>query len=95
VDALPTTSSQVVLFNKAGETYRKNIAWAPQMVTMVTADLEKPPMTECSRKVYDGVSMRVLRSYIPGTDQTVTRCDVLFGYLYVRPEWGVIVADAV
>jgi hypothetical protein len=60
---------------------------------MVTADLEKPPMTECARKVYDGVSLRTLRAYVPGTDQTVTRCDVLFGYLYVRPEWGVIVAD--
>lgn len=95
VDVSPADTATILLVIAAGSTYRKNIAFAPQAVTMVTADLEKPPMTECARKEYDGVSMRVLRSYVPGTDQTVTRCDVLFGYLYVRPQWGVIVADAV
>lgn len=95
VDVSPANSAVISLFTPASSVYRKNITFAPQAVTMVTADLEKPPMTECARKVYDGVSMRTLRSYVPGTDQTVTRCDVLFGYLYVRPEWGVIVADAI
>jgi hypothetical protein len=41
---------------------------------MVTADLEKPPNVECARKVYDGVSLRTLRAYVPGTDQTVNPC---------------------
>ncbi len=91
----PDNLATISLFGPASATYRKNIQFAPQAVTMVTADLEKPPMVECSRHVYDDVSMRILRSYVPGTDQTVTRCDVLFGYLYIRPEWAVIVADAV
>jgi hypothetical protein len=95
VDISPANSAVISLVTNAGSTFRKNIAFAPEAITMVTADLEKPPMTECSRKEYDGVSMRVLRSYVPGTDQTVTRADVLFGYLYIRPEWAVIVADAV
>lgn len=95
VDVSPADAAVISLFTPASSTYRKNIAFAPQAVTMVTADLEKPPMTECARKQYDGVSMRTLRTYVPGTDQTVTRCDVLFGYLYVRPEWGCIVADAI
>lgn len=95
VTASPANAAAILLFNKPNEAYRRNIAFAPQAITMVTADLEKPPMTECSRKEYDGVSMRILRSYVPGTDNTVTRCDVLFGYLYVRPEWAVCVADAV
>lgn len=95
VDVSPADAAVISLFTAANSVYRKNIAFAPQAVTMVTADLEKPPMTECARKVYDEVSMRILRTYVAGTDQTVTRCDVLFGYLYVRPEWGVIVADAV
>lgn len=94
VDVSPSNGAAISLFTNASAVYRKNIAFAPQAVTMVTADLEKPPMTECARKEYDGVSMRVLRSYVPGTDQTVTRCDVLFGYVYVRPEWGVILCDA-
>ena len=95
VSALPTTSSVVTLFNKPSEVYRKNIAFAPEAVTMVTADLEKPPMVESSRKEYDGISLRILNAYVPGTDYTVTRCDILFGYLYVRPEWSVILADAI
>ena len=95
VDVSPANAAAISLFTNASATYRKNIQFAPQAITMVTADLEKPPMTECSRKEYDGVSMRVLRSYVPGTDQTVTRDDVLFGYLYIRPEWGVVLADAI
>lgn len=95
VDVSPANSAVISLVTNASSTFRKNISFAPEAITMVTADLEKPPMTECSRKEYDGVSMRVLRSYVPGTDQTVTRADVLFGYLYIRPEWAVIVADAV
>ena len=94
VDYAPANAAAISLFTNPSVTFRKNIQFAPQAVTMVTADLEKPPMTECSRKEYDGVSMRILRSYVPGTDQTVTRADVLFGFVYVRPEWGCIVADA-
>lgn len=95
VDVSPANGAAISLFTNASAVYRKNIAFAPQAVTMVTADLEKPPMTECSRKEYDGVSMRILRAYVPGTDNTVTRADVLFGYVYVRPEWGVIVCDSI
>lgn len=95
VDVSPANSAVISLVTNASSTFRKNISFAPEAITMVTADLEKPPMTECSRKEYDGVSMRILRSYVPGTDQTVTRADVLFGYLYIRPEWAVIVADAI
>ena len=95
VDVSPANGAALALVTNASSTFRKNIAFAPEAITMVTADLEKPPMTECSRKEYDGISMRILRSYVPGTDQTVTRCDVLFGYLYIRPEWAVIVADAI
>lgn len=94
VTASPANAAAISLVTPASGTYRKNIQFAPEAVTMVTADLEKPPMTEVSRKVYDGVSMRILRAYVPGTDNTVTRCDVLFGWLYIRPEWGVIVADS-
>jgi len=96
VDVSPANGAAISLFTNASATYRKNIQFAPQAITMVTADLVKPAGTvEYSRKEYDGVAMRVLRDYLPGTDQNVTRCDVLFGFVYVRPEWSVIIADAV
>jgi hypothetical protein len=41
----------------------------------------------------DGVSMRSLVCYEPGTDQPIDRLDVLFGYFYQRPEWACVVAD--
>jgi hypothetical protein len=95
VDVSPAASAAITLVLGASTVYRKNIQFAPEMITMATADLPKPPMTMCARKVYSGISLRTLQAYVPGTDQTVTRTDVLFGYKYVRPEWGVIVADAV
>ena len=93
VDVSPANGAAVTTYYNASATFTKNIQFAPQAITMVTADLEKPPMVECSRKEYDGVSMRVLRAYVPGTDQTVCRSDVLFGYLYIRPEWCTQIAD--
>ena len=95
VDYSPANAAAITLFTNASSTYRKNVAFAPQAITLVTADLEKPPMIECARKEYDGISLRTLRAYVPGTDQTVTRTDCLFGFLYIRPEWCVVVADAV
>jgi hypothetical protein len=79
----------------AGATYRKNIAFAPQAVTLAFADLEMPTkgVEEYARESYDSVSMRMLTGYMIGTDQLITRLDVLYGYLWVRPEWAVVVAD--
>lgn len=95
VDVSPANGAAISLFTNASATYRKNIQFAPQAITMVTADLIKPSNVVCSRKEYDGVSMRILKAYVPGTDQEVTRCDCLFGYVYVKPEWACIVADAI
>ena len=78
----------------ASVTYRKNLAFAPEAVTMAVADLEMPQgVHEVERVTYDGISMRMLSDYMPGTDQMITRLDVLYGYLWIRPEWAVVVAD--
>lgn len=97
VDVSPADGATINLVTAANGTYRKNIAYARQAVTMVTADLEIPAgaIIEGARAKKDGISMRMITTYIPGTDQTVTRLDVLFGFKYVRPEWGCIVADRV
>lgn len=76
--------------------YRKNFAYAPEAVTLATADLEMPKnVHEAAREQFDGVSMRMVTDYFIGTDQLITRLDVLYGYLWIRPEWAVIVADLV
>lgn len=97
VDSSPVNGAAMVLVNPASTTYRKNIAYAPQAITMATADLVMPEkgVEEAWRESFDGIAMRMLTAYVPGTDQLITRLDVLFGYLYTRPEWAVIIADAV
>ncbi len=80
----------------AGTRYTKNFSFAPEAITLATADLEIPKgIHEGARDEFDGVSMRMITDYFIGTDQLITRLDVLYGYLWVRPEWAVVVADQV
>lgn len=80
----------------AGTRYTKNFAFSPEAVTLATADLEIPKgIHEGARDEFDGVSMRMITDYFIGTDQLITRLDVLYGYLWIRPEWAVVVADQV
>jgi hypothetical protein len=97
VAAAPANGAALALVNTAGERYRKNIAYVPQAVTMATCDLKIPTGNgEAARANADGLAIRVIRNfYNVQTDQFVDRVDCLFGYLYVRPEWAVVVADSI
>ena len=80
----------------ASTAYRKNFAYCPEAVTIAMADLEIPGgVHEAARDMFDGVSMRMITDYFIGTDQLITRLDVLYGFLWIRPEWACIVADAI
>jgi hypothetical protein len=94
VAALPANGAALALVNQASETYRKNFGFLPKAIAMATADLVKPKMVEeVADAVLDGVRMRMLTAYMPGTDQLLTRLDVLYGYLFIRPEWAVTLPD--
>lgn len=98
VDASPADGAAVnpALSLGASATYTKNFSFAPEAVTLATADLEMPKnVHEAARESFDGVSMRMVTDYFIGTDQLITRLDVLYGYLWIRPEWACIVADQV
>jgi hypothetical protein len=97
VDVSPANGAQMSLVTNASSTYRKSLAYAPEAITMVTADLFMPTkgVIEASRQSMDGVSMRSLSAYLPGTDQVADRLDVLFGSLMVRGEWTCVVADTI
>lgn len=81
----------------ASTQYRKNFAYCPEAVTIAMADLQMPmkAVEEAARDSFDGVSLRMITDYFIGTDQLITRLDVLYGYLWIRPEWACIVADRV
>ncbi len=95
VDVSPANSATILLASPASTTYIKNIVFVPEAITMATADLILPPNVEASRKEKDGVTMRWLNQYIIGTDQLGWRLDVVWGALWIRPEWCCVVADAV
>lgn len=97
VDLSPINGALITMATKSGEVYRKSIAFVQKAITMATADLVMPKkaVEEAARAVYDGVSMRILTDYLPNSDQLATRVDVLFGQLYVRPEWCSVVADKI
>ena len=96
VDASPTNGGAVTVVTQSGEVYRRNFVFAPEAVTLASADLELPRgVHEAAREAFDGISMRMISAYNIATDQFITRLDVLYGYLWVRPEWACVVADAV
>ncbi len=95
VTASPANSATILLLSPVSTTYIKNVAFVPEAVTLATADLVLPKNKEAARAEYDGISIRMLTDYLVGTDQEITRLDIVYGYLYIRPEWMVAVADAV
>lgn len=98
VTASPASGAAVNPTNTlaASTVYRKNFAYAPEAVTLATADLEMPhAVHEAAREEFDGISMRMVTDYFIGTDQLITRLDVLYGFLWIRPEWACVVADVV
>ena len=95
-DISPANSAAITLLSKPSEVYRKNIAYAPEAITLATADMVIPKnVHEAARRQYEGISMRMITDYVIGTDQMVTRLDILYGYTYVRPEWVTVIADKI
>jgi hypothetical protein len=97
VDVSPANGATTALTTPAGSVYRKSLAYTQKAITLATADLVMPKkaVEEAARAMYDGISMRVLTDYLPFSDQLATRIDVLFGFLYIRPEWVCVVCDKV
>lgn len=97
VTASPANNATITPFANAGVTYRQNLAYAPDAITMVVAPLWMPPnekgVIAAARHEYDNLSMRSLLTYEPSTDQPIDRLDILFGSGVPRPEWIVNVAD--
>jgi hypothetical protein len=50
---------------------------------------------DSARAQFDGISMRSISAYLPGSDQAINRDDVLFGYLAIRPVWISAVPDII
>jgi hypothetical protein len=71
----------------ASTVYPQNIAYHRDAFLAAFADLDMPENVRFgARQVQDGISLRVLRDYRIGTDDTPARIDVLYGYVIGRQE---------
>ena len=94
VTASPAAGAVITAATAASASYRKNFAYYAEAMTLATAELELPRgVHEAARETYDGISLRMITDYAVLSDQFITRLDILFGSLVVRPEWVVAVAD--
>ncbi len=98
VTATPANNATITPFANASVTYRENLAYAPDAITMVVAPLWVPPnekgVIAAARHNFDNLSLRSLVVYEPTTDQPIDRMDILFGSGVTRPEWIVQAADS-
>lgn len=95
VDVSPADTAVITPYLAPSTTYRNNFRYSPMAITMATGDLPMPPDVKTARHNYDNVSMRAVTQYNIGTDQLITRFDVLYGSLTIRPQWGTRIPDVI
>ncbi len=86
VSALPAATATITMLGSANTAnYAQNLAFHRDAFTLVTADLQLPPGNGiASRKVMDGISMRIWRQGDIFNDMVPCRIDVLYGWKTLR-----------
>ena len=95
ISALPLDGAAVTFYGTTTSTvYPQNLIFHKSAFTFATADLRLPRNAEmASRKVMDGISMRIWEGADIVNDAFPVRSDVLYGYVATYPElacrvWG-------
>lgn len=94
--AFPTTTGSVRVYDLtttatfSGVSSPQNLLFHPDFCTLVTAPLPKydQGVVKCERidAPEIGISLRVIQGYIVGSDQLITRIDVLYGWALLYGE---------
>jgi hypothetical protein len=85
--AAPTNSGALTITGSSATAYSQSLAYHRDFATFVTADLPLyKGMDMAAREVYDGISIRLLKGYDIINDVQISRLDVLYGYLAMRPQ---------
>ena len=95
VSALPADNAVVTFYGTTSSTvYPQNLIFHKDALTFATADLKMPRnQAMASRKVMDGISMRIWEGADIVNDAFPVRSDVLYGFVATYPElacrvWG-------
>lgn len=87
VSAGPADDAAITWLGSAGTAYGQNVCYHKDAFAFVSADLEMPQGVHfASRKVMDGLSLRVVRQYDINSDKIPCRLDIFYGYKTIRPE---------
>lgn len=90
VDSFPQSTAAIVPVGGVSTSYTQNLAYVPSAFRFVSVPLVLPDGTDmASQSTVNGITVRVIRDYIPLTDKMLMRFDVLYGFVAVRPEWSV------
>jgi len=90
ISALPANDAAVTFLEgaaTAGDSAPVILGMAMDSVAFASVDLELPNVSKMEgRESYDGVSMRIVKTYDGLTDEGLYRLDLLYGIQVLRPE---------
>lgn len=88
--SISSSTAAVTFVGSANTNYQQSVMYHKDAFTFVTADLPiMDDAAKCVRRVQDGLSMRVWQGSDIRNDEMLTRIDILYGGLTLRPEWAV------
>lgn len=88
-DISPSTTAAITFVGSASTNYQQSLMYHKDAFTFVTADLPiMDDAAKCVRRVQDGLSLRVWQGSDIRNDEMLTRIDILYGGLTIRPEWA-------
>lgn len=85
----PADNADIAFVGSASTSYVQPLMYHKEAFQFVTADL--PLMAEaerCSRRMQDGLSLRVWEGSDIRNDERLMRIDILYGMAALRPEWA-------
>lgn len=89
IDAFPQATAAVTMLGTASTAYPQNLALHKNAMTLSSADLIMPDgVAMASRKVHNGISMRIVKQYDINSDRLPCRVDILYGIDILRHEMG-------
>lgn len=95
VSTLTVSGNAVAFVGVANDlTRRQSFAFHKNSFRFVSVPLEIPGGVDfAAQETMDGITVRMIRDYLPLTDQTFLRFDVLWGMANERPEWAARVTE--
>ena len=78
--------------NIGGVTSPQNLGFHKQAFTLAVVKQETPGGLDWSEQVINpklGMAMRLTRGFLIGSNERITRLEVLGGWKTIRPEWAV------